>query len=99
MHGASFRYGVILLSGTAAHAPAAYHSSAARQRDAAGEHRRRNAIATPQLDCTSHADQTTLRAPGYSARRSLFRQCVIISSFFLTAPILATLRRSSRALR
>src|ERR1700690_981960 len=36
--GASFRYGVILLSGTAAHAHAAYHFSAARQRNAAGEH-------------------------------------------------------------
>src|SRR5271154_4808816 len=36
--GASFSHGVILLSGTAAHAHAAYHFSAARQRDAAGEH-------------------------------------------------------------
>src|ERR1700681_1235486 len=35
---ASFRHGVILLSGTAAHAPAAHHFSAARQGDAAGEH-------------------------------------------------------------
>src|ERR1700690_1657332 len=36
--GASFRYGVILLSGTAAHAHATYHFSAAFQWDAAGEH-------------------------------------------------------------
>src|SRR5271168_2770110 len=33
-----FRYSVILLSGTAAHSHAAYDSSAARQRNAAGEH-------------------------------------------------------------
>jgi len=32
------RYSVILLSGTAAHSHAAYHFSAARQRNAAGEH-------------------------------------------------------------
>jgi hypothetical protein len=36
--GASFRYSVILLSGTAAHSHAADHFSGARQRDAAAEH-------------------------------------------------------------
>src|SRR6202790_5047659 len=36
--GASFRCGVILFSGTAAHSHGAYHFSAARQRNAAGEH-------------------------------------------------------------
>src|ERR1700692_2223101 len=35
---ASFRYGVILLSETAAHSPTAHPFSTARQRDAAGEH-------------------------------------------------------------
>jgi hypothetical protein len=36
--GANFRHGVILLSGTAAHAHTTYHFSATRQRNAAGEH-------------------------------------------------------------